>query len=113
MRELMQQTTPDNNTRDIAAFIALALLQMHKTIDTTVAAWEKRDYWIKADKFRMERDWTGRLGEDMKQALCADDWAKVALTSAAIGQKLAAVDAPKRSKLESPWTGAWLKLKQG
>ncbi len=58
IRELMKQNVVDSNTRDLAAFISNALLAVHDTVERTVAPWEKRDYWVKADKFRMEWAWT-------------------------------------------------------
>jgi hypothetical protein len=48
IRELMQQTEPDSKTRDLAAFIALALLAIDETIDESVTPWEKRGYWLKS-----------------------------------------------------------------
>ena len=54
IRELAKQTEPGAKARDLAAFIALALLTIAEGIDVSVAAWEKRDYWVKADRFRME-----------------------------------------------------------
>jgi hypothetical protein len=76
LRELMQQNTIDPMTRDLAAYLALALLAIDETVDTTATAWEKRDYWLKADRFRMEWSWAGRLGE-YAPAVLADDWPKV------------------------------------
>ncbi len=111
LRELMRQTQPDDHSRDLAAFIALALYEIHATIDASVAAWEKRGYWVKADRFRMEWDWAGRSAEKMKQAVLADDWATVAMTAAQVAQKLMNVDVPVRHRLGTPWEGAWKLLK--
>ncbi|MBC8503858.1 MAG: hypothetical protein ISR58_17350 [Anaerolineales bacterium] len=53
LREMMKSPEHDDNMRDMAAFIALSLEAISETIETTVTAWEKRDYWVKADRFRM------------------------------------------------------------
>jgi hypothetical protein len=110
LRELMQQTDTDAHTRDLAAFIAQALLAVGETVEVSVQAWEKRDYWLKADRFRMEWSWAARLGKAMKDALLADDWATVAMTAAQVAQRLKDVDVPKRNKLGSPWEGAFGRL---
>jgi hypothetical protein len=110
IRELMKQTAVDQNSQDLAAFIALALLRISETIDVSVQAWEKRDYWVKADRFRMEWAWSGRLGEEMKNALKAGDWAKVAMTAAQAAQKLMGVTVPVRHRMGTPWVGAWAEL---
>jgi hypothetical protein len=112
LRELMRQTQPDDHSRDLAAFISIALLEIHETIDASVTAWEKRGYWVKADRFRMEWEWTRISGEKLRQAVLDDDWAMIAITAAQVAQKLMNVDVPIRHKLGTPWVGAWSKLKE-
>jgi hypothetical protein len=107
IRELMKQSQPDKASRDLAAFIALALLEISNTIDPSVAAWEKRGYWVKADRFRMEWGWTERLGNAMKQALIQDDWAGVAGAAVQTAQKLMKVQVSEHHRLGTPWVGAW------
>lgn len=107
VRELIRQEEVDNETRDLAAFIAINLQAIYETIDLTVAAWEKRDYWVKADRFRMDWAWSGDLAEEMRGAIVDEDWQKVALTSAKAGEKLNNVQVPKRHRLGEPWHGAW------
>lgn len=110
IRELMRQTEPNEASRDLAAYIALALLQVHGTIETSVAAWEKKGYWVKADRFRMEWAWSESLGNQMRTAVLNDDWATIALTVAKVGGKLNGVDVPVRHKLGTPWEGAFRHL---
>lgn len=111
LRELMRQTEQDEHTRDLAAFIALALHEVAETIDVSVEAWEKRGYWLKADRFRMEWAWAEKLGGKMRQALVVDDWATVALTAVQVAEKLNSVDVPQRNNLGTPWEGAWEKMR--
>jgi len=103
----MHQGDVDDETRDLAAFIVLKLESIYQTIDLTVAAWEKRDYWVKADRFRLEWAWSGTLAEELREAILKEDWQMVALTSAKAGQKLNKVQLPKRHRLGEPWHGAW------
>ena len=88
VREMALQKEADAKTRDLAAFISFALQSIYETIDLSVAAWEKRGYWVKADRFRMDWDWTQRLGITMKTALLNEDWAVVAATMAEIAVKI-------------------------
>jgi len=110
IRELARQNEPNATARDLAAFIALALEDIAAGIDASVAAWEKRDYWVKADRFRMEWAWTASLGSKMKEALLSDDWAAVALLSAQVAQKLSKVEVSQNHRLGTPWVGAWAQL---
>jgi hypothetical protein len=107
IRELMKQSQVDNLTRDLSAYIALALQEIAETVDITTSAWEKRGYWIKADRFRMEWEWSGLFGQKMKKAVLDEDWATVASTAAMVTQKLKDTNLPQRNKLGEPWVGAW------
>jgi len=111
LRELMNQPETNASTRDLAAFIALALEMIAENIDPSVAAWEKRGYWVKADRFRMDWAWTTRLGSELRKALLEDDWGGVAQAAVQITQKLQDVKVPVRHRLGTPWVGAWKKLK--
>ena len=107
IRELAKQSKPEAEARDLAAFIALALQTIAEGIDVSVAAWEKRDYWIKADRFRMEWAWAGQMGEKMKKAVLGEDWGTVAMLSAQIAQKLQKVKVSDNHRMGTPWVGAY------
>jgi hypothetical protein len=111
MRELMRQAEPNEHSRDLAAYIALALLEINETVESSVAAWEKKGYWVKADRFRMEWMWTDSLGKQMREAVLGDDWATIAMSVAKLGGKLNNVDVPVRHRLGAPWVGAYSHLK--
>lgn len=111
LRELARQTDTGAETRDLAAFIAVALEAVSQGIDSSVAAWEKRGYWVKADKFRMEWAWTGPLSEKLRAAVSSEDWASVALLSAQVGQKLSKVQITANHRLGKPWSGAYERMK--
>ncbi len=112
MRELMRQSEPDEHSRDLAAYIAMALIHINETVESSVAAWEKKGYWVKADRFRMEWIWTERVGNQMRDAVLNDDWATIALTVAQLVGKLNQVDVPVRHRLGTPWTGAFQHLRK-
>ena len=111
LRELMRQPEPGPVTRDLAAFIAMALHTIAESIDPSVAAWEKRGYWVKADRFRMDWAWTSRLCDAMGKAVLEDDWGGVAQAAVQIAQKLQDVKIPANPRLGTPWNGSWEKLK--
>lgn len=107
----MKQQGTDDLTKDLAAYVALSLGEINATVEASVSAWEKRGYWVKADKFRIEWEWTGGMSRTMKEALLKEDWATVAMTSAKVAQKLSSITVPERNRLGEPWIGAWKRLK--
>ncbi len=107
IRELAKASEVTPDAKDMAAFIALALQSISEGIDTSVAAWEKRDYWVKADKFRMEWMWAGQSAEKIKVAVLHDDWAAVAMQIPQIALKFGKVEVSDNHRLGKPWTGAY------
>jgi hypothetical protein len=110
VRELAKQTDVTNDAKDQAAFIVLALKSISEGIDVSVAAWEKRGYWVKADRFRMEWLWTGQYADKMKSAILADDWASVAMLMPQIAQKFSKIVISENHRLGKPWVGAFGRL---
>lgn len=111
IRLLAQQAKPDDESRDLAAFIAIACGQMYKSVESSVLAWEKKDYWVKADRFRMEWQWCDRAASAMSKAVLTDDWGTVATTSGMIAQKLMKVQLAPGARVGTPWVGAYSQLK--
>ncbi len=110
VRELAKQKEVTNEAKDLAAFIALALKSISEGIDASVAAWEKRGYWVKADRFRMEWLWTGQYADKMKTAVLAEDWGTVALLAAQTAQKLSKIVVSEHNRLGKPWVGTYGRL---
>jgi len=110
VRELAKQQAVTNDAKDLAAFISLALRSIADGIDESVAAWEKRGYWVKADRFRMEWMWAGSLADKMKNSVLMEDWGSVAMLSAQIAQKFNKVVVSDNHKLGKPWVGALKQL---
>ena len=111
LRQLSQQTDFGDEARDLAAFIALALRSIHDGIDSSVSAWEKRGYWVKADRFRMEWAWADAMASRLAEAILNDDWSAVAQLSIQTAQRLNSVQVSSNPRIGKPWEGAYARLK--
>jgi hypothetical protein len=110
IREFMKQTSADQKSKDLTAFIILALRDIDSGIDPTVEAWEKRGYWVKADRFRMEWRWTKSCADELEAALLKDDWGSVAQIAIRIAGKFPNVKVPARRMSGDFWENAYFKL---
>jgi hypothetical protein len=110
LRELAKQTDVTLEAKDLAAFIAMALKTISEGIDISVAAWEKRGYWVKADRFRMEWLWTGQVGDKMRSALLSEDWGAIAMLMPQIAQKFNKIMVSENHRLGKPWVGSYRRL---
>ncbi len=112
IRELGQQPSLNAETRDLLAYLVLALEAIAAGIEESVRAWEKRGYWIKADRFRLEWQWSGELATRLRNALLQENWPEVTLLTAQIAQKVGHITVPERHRLGKPWVGAWKRLRE-
>ena len=110
LRELAAKAQPDDAARDMAAFVALCLREIDATINESVAAWEKRDYWVKADRFRLEWQWAGHYSAVLTRALVDNNVALLPEQLLKIGARLQAVKLPLRNTVGEPWHGALQRL---
>lgn len=110
IRELTKQPDLNKTTYDLVAYIALSLQAIGDTVDLSVAAWEKRGYWIKADHYRMEWNWTTRMGEELRQAIINEEWGNVTRVIAQVTQKMSKVNVSQKNRLGTPWIGSWERL---
>jgi hypothetical protein len=110
IRELFSLAEIDDNSLDIAAFIVLSLEAIDKTIEPTVGPWEKRDYWVKADKFRIEWSWAGKYSGEMRKAVITEDWQKIGEVAIKIAERISKVKISPHHRMGTPWVGAWDEL---
>ena len=90
----------------MVAFIILALNEIAEGIDKSVAAWEKRGYWVKADKYRMEWQWTGLIAEKLKKSFEKNDWGNIASILVEIMGQFEDIKVSDRHRMGKPWVGA-------
>jgi len=110
VRELAKKSEVTDEARDLAAFISLALQAISEGIDVSVLAWEKRDYWVKADKFRMEWIWSGQYADKIKVAIFTNDWGTIAMLLPQIAQKFSKIVVSDNHRLGKPWVGAYKQI---
>lgn len=110
IRSFMRQEKPDAETGDMVAFVILALHEIFTGIDQSVAAWEKRGYWVKADKYRMEWQWTAAKSSKLLEAFEKQDWATITTLLIEIIQKFSNLKVSDQHRMGKPWVGANLSL---
>lgn len=74
LRHLSQKSSIDAEAKDMLATIVLCLREINDGIDGSTVAWEKRDYWMKAETFRREWQWVTEFESKLTTTLRAEDW---------------------------------------
>ncbi len=107
IRELMQQQEANELSRDLIAYILRSLDRITETIDISVEAWEKRDYWLKADQFRREWRWAAMIAERIRPKVLALDFTALIPDLISLGQALSDTTVSDKHRLGAPWIGSW------
>jgi hypothetical protein len=110
LRTLAGKKLSEAEQWDLGAFLLENLRIVAATVDQAATAWEKRDYWIKADQFRMSWRWLDRILPEMEDALRRKDRDRLARLTADVFGKVGTVEPPKRIPTTPPWDGAWKRL---
>ena len=112
IRLLMQQNKPDRSSLDKAAFVVLALEKIAESVNSSAEAWEKRDYWVKADHFRSEWLWVDQSKISLEKVVRTQDWPEIARELVQVAQHLRNVQISANNRIGEPWEGAWQLLSQ-
>ena len=110
IRKLMQKGQPDRESLDMAAYVVLALEKIEESVDSSASAWEKSDYWLKADRFRMEWAWAESRRYALSQAVLEQDWEKIVPELVQVAQNLNKVEVSEKNRLGEPWIDAYKAL---
>lgn len=72
LRHLSQKPKLDAEARDMAATLVYLLREIHDGAEAAARAWEKRDYWLKAERFLREWSWTAESAANIEDVLRSD-----------------------------------------
>lgn len=107
IRELFKKSEFDDDSLDLISFIIVALNQINDTIEQSAVAWEKRNYWIKADKFRLDWAWVTQYAKSLDKLLMENDWEHLGENLVNISQKLNNITVSSNHRLGTPWKGTY------
>ena len=107
IRELGKQSEVDSDTKDMIAFIILTLQMITNTVEEAVVAWEKRDYWLKADRFRLDWEWAIKSSNGLYLALLNDNWANISSIIPIIAGNCRNIKLTSKASSLKIWVGAY------
>jgi hypothetical protein len=73
LREYSRTNGSQKDIQELSELLIAGLQEIQKSVNRTAAAWEKRDYWLKADAFRRQWCWVEDMLAVMTKALQAGD----------------------------------------
>lgn len=107
LRTLMQKQTLDEETRDLAALIWFSLRALEANIDQSASAWEKRNYYIKADRFRAQWEWLTPMQRRLERILREELWELLPPLLADLSRYFDDISVNRRTRSKALWQGAY------
>ncbi len=96
----------DEESKDLSAAMVFLLREITAGVDTSAEAWEKRGYWLKADRFRLEWEWAIQAAEDVEDVIRHGAWDLLPRLMADLLPHLAGVQVKKMTRQPELWKGA-------
>ena len=106
LRHLMFKKRVDEESKDMAALVALSLRDIAATIDVTTTAWESRDYFLKADRFRLEWEWVGAAAERLEHLIVSGRWDELPTELVALAPRFVDIRIAKMTRGPETWQGS-------
>ena len=112
LRRLSQKSDLDDEVRDMVAMLVFCFREIDEGIDQSAAAWEKRDYWMKADELRQRWGWAGHTADKLQAIVFGEDWTQLPPLILQLLPKFNEIKITKLTRKESEWEGSYARLKQ-
>jgi len=113
LKRMVAKRSMDDEARDMAAAIVLELDRMAATIETTCDAWEKRNYFLKADRFRLDWEWVRPAADRLRTVILDEEWPRVPLELASLFPRFGDISIAKMTRSADAWEGALARLANG
>ena len=110
LRRFGTKDAMDEEARDMAAQLVYALRAISGSVNQSVVAWEKRGYWIKADRFMREWQWSAEMAANVEDVLRNEAWDVMPRLLGELAPHLADIQIRKMTRPQSTWLGAYQKL---
>jgi hypothetical protein len=110
LRRLSQKTEIDSDVKNMLALLVYCFREIEAGIDQSATAWEKRDYWVKAEELRQRWSWPGDTADQIQAMIFNEDWNRMPPIMVKLLPRFADIKITKLTRSESMWEGVYDKL---
>jgi hypothetical protein len=110
LRRLSQKQQLDDESRDLAALIVLSMHKIADTVDRTLDAWEKRDYFMKAERFREKWRWLEPAADQLSLVIYEGRWDELPAILARLMPYFSDITVRQLTRKPTLWQGAYDRL---
>jgi hypothetical protein len=113
LRRMASKKAFDQESQDLAALIVFSLRRLSEGVEQTIAAWEKRDYFLKADRFQRQWEWVDDTAYALESALLLGQWNQVPEILVSLFPRFADITIAKYTRSPELWNGCYQRLVRG
>lgn len=110
LRRLSQKPDFDDEAKDMVATLVYCFREIEDGIDSSAAAWEKRDYWMKADELRTRWDWVSRMKDQLQTVAFNESWDQLPPLFIKLLPYVSDIKITKMTRKEDLWMGNYARL---
>lgn len=110
LRHLSQKKEIDAEAKDMAAHLVFCLRGIDEGIEASAMAWEKRDYWIKAEQLRQRWAWAGGASARLERAVRGEHWDTMPAIMVSLFEHFVDIKITKFTRDSDEWLGAYQRL---
>jgi hypothetical protein len=112
LRRLSLKQRMDDEAKDLSALIVFCLHRIAETVEQTTDAWDKRNYYLKADRFREEWRWVEPMTDQLSAVIYEERWNQLPEVLVQLMPYFSDVTVKKMTRKPSLWKGAYEKFMQ-
>lgn len=94
----------------MAAMLVYLLRNIKETVDESVTAWEKRGYWMKAERFVRDWEWIPELADNIEDVIRHQAWDLLPELLADLSPHFDDIKIKTITRNTADWAGAYGKL---
>jgi hypothetical protein len=113
LRRMATKPSFDEESLDLAALIVFSLRKLEDGVEQTATAWEKRDYYLKADRFRRQWEWLDETAYALETALLLGPQDQVPEVLATLFPKFSDITIGRYTRSPALWEGCYQRLQNG
>ena len=113
LRRLAHKQTFDQESLDLASLIVFSLRRLEEGVEQTATAWESRDYYLKADRFRREWEWLDGTSYALESALLLGNHDRLPEILATLFPRFADITIGRYTRSSQLWEGCYRRLQEG
>ena len=110
LRRLGQKQGVDDEVKDMVATIVLCLREIDETVTESIQAWEKRNYYKKADDFQEKWWWASQYAPGVEKIVRDGKWEDLPAVMMKLFPYFSDIEINKAMRGEKDWLGNYEKL---